>query len=79
MSAHGGALSILCRASADLGADRGAMPIAFVEAPVSGHWEAQVHVRLAVDARDVAAGLTITDQDGDKPDMLFGLDRWSGA
>ncbi|CAE8585944.1 unnamed protein product, partial [Polarella glacialis] len=77
VSEYGGALSIYCSANTAQSATRGNMPILYVDAPSSGLWEARVLVRVSLDAQDVGAGLTVYDKDGQQPDLLFGLDRWS--
>ena len=72
---YGGSLSIHCAVNSELGSARGNLPILYVDAPPSGLWEARVTVRVA--ASDVAAGFTVYDRDGDKPDFLFGFDRFA--
>ena len=72
---YGGSLAIHCSVNSELGSARGNMPILYVDSPPSGLWEARVAVRVA--ASDVAAGFTVYDRDGDKPDLLFGFDKFS--
>jgi hypothetical protein len=52
------------------------MPIVYVDAPSSNRWVAQVNVRVAENAQNVAAGLTVYDLDGERPDLLLAFDRW---